>query len=51
MDNDNKVIKQPLDYVKIETKKPPTNVWLFVSKYIIIGLCIGLVVCSLMMTI
>ena len=47
----NKNIEQPLDYVKIETKKPLTNVWLFVSKYIIIGLCIGVVVCSLMMTI
>ena len=47
----NKNIEQPLDYVKIETKKPPTSVWLTVSKYIIMGSCIGLVVCSLMMTI
>ena len=47
----NKNIEQPLDYVKIETKKPLTSTWLIVSKYIIMGSCIGLVVCSLMLTI
>lgn len=38
----NEVIEQPLDYVKIEPKKSSTDPWLFAGKYFLIGLCIVL---------
>lgn len=44
----NEVIEQPLDYVKIEPKKSSTNPWLFTGKYFLIGVSIGLVIASLM---
>ena len=44
----NEVIEQPLDYVKIEPKKRSNDPWLFAGKYILIGVCIGLVIASLM---
>ena len=42
------VIEQPLDYVKIEPKKRSNDPWLFAGKYFLIGVCIGLVIASLM---